>query len=220
MNEHPSEDLPKLTNGRSRIWVVWIGLCMSLLPALTLIMFLQPVSNTAYLLWQFNFTMSVFSLALCLLVGFAVGITYIYLGKTKSETIRLLGRLAATFVALLVGILISNAIERFATQSIPLRAQPLITAISAYEIKYKEPPASLQQLVPEFIAAIPRTGIPGFPSFDYRLLHLQERSRWELCVQLPSVDFFEQEWRVFRPGKASSVKPNAMQLSDWIYTTK
>lgn len=193
---------------------------MSLLPALTLIMFLQPVSHTACFLWQVNFTMSLMAMGLCLLVGFALGITYIYLGKTKSETFRLLARVAATFVAILVGVLISHAIERFATQSIPLRAQPLIYAISAYELKYKKPPAKLQQLVPEFIAAIPHTGMPGFPHFGYRLLGVPGQSEWELRVQLPSVDMFEPEWRVFRPVKVTGETSNVMQLSDWTYTTK
>ncbi|HEX8835275.1 MAG TPA: hypothetical protein VF719_13790 [Abditibacteriaceae bacterium] len=47
------------------------------------------------------------------------------------------------------------------------RAQPLIAAIEAYRTKNGQYPPQLEALTPEFITAIPSTGMVGYPIFRY-----------------------------------------------------
>lgn len=191
---------------------------MSLLPALTLIMFAQIASATAYLIWHGGFILSALVVALCQFGGMGLGIDFLIclITGTRAKFLSNFGYLASTFTAVIVGILLSSAIQRFAEESIPLRAKPLISALAACETKYRKPPKVLQQLVPEFIAAIPHTGMPGFPSYVYRLLDLPERSRWELGVQRPSVDIFEPQWLIYQPVKDTGERNIPMRLCDWI----
>lgn len=47
------------------------------------------------------------------------------------------------------------------------QAEPLIAAIEAYHQKKGSYPNQLQDLVPEFIQAIPSTSMVGYPEFKY-----------------------------------------------------
>ncbi|MBI5834521.1 MAG: hypothetical protein HZB16_19660, partial [Armatimonadetes bacterium] len=47
------------------------------------------------------------------------------------------------------------------------RSQPLIDAVRAYERDYGEPPATLADLVPKYLPAVPRTGLIGYPDYQY-----------------------------------------------------
>lgn len=49
-----------------------------------------------------------------------------------------------------------------------LRSKPLIAAIQAYVTKYRQPPERLDDLVPEFLDRIPRTGIGASPKYILR----------------------------------------------------
>jgi hypothetical protein len=46
-------------------------------------------------------------------------------------------------------------------------AEPLIAAIDHYVMKTGHSPRSLEQLVPDYLAAIPGTGVPRYPSFEF-----------------------------------------------------
>ena len=192
---------------------------MSLLPAMTLLMFSQVGGDVAYMMWHVGFLMSALVFGVCMFGGAILGYDFVTSLLTRSyfDGTRHFGYLASTFTAVIVGIFISSAIEAFATRSIPLRAMPLISALEAYEAKYKKPPETLQRLVPEFIGAIPNTGMPGFPDYEYRLLKLPERSRWELGVQCPSVYLFKPQWRVYRPLRNTGEQNIPVRFSDWLY---
>ncbi len=195
---------------------------MSLLPTITLLMFSQVGGDVAYMMWHLGFFMSALVFAVCIFGGACLGCDFVTSLITRSyfDGTRHFGYLAATLTAVIVGVLVSIAIESFATRSIPLRAKPLISALEAYESKYEKPPETLQRLVPEFIGAIPHTGMPGFPNYEYRPLKSPERSRWELGVQCPSVYLFKPEWRVYRPLKNTGERNVPMRFSDWISLRK
>lgn len=69
------------------------------------------------------------------------------------------------------------------------RSKPLVQAIHAYEAKYGHPPASLQTLVPEFISAVPSTGMGAYPGYKYTVItdpSDQFGNPWMLSVYTPS----------------------------------
>ena len=56
-----------------------------------------------------------------------------------------------------------------------IRSQTVIDAISRFTIAKGHPPATLQDLVPEFLPAIPSTGMPSYPNYEYST----ESERWK-----------------------------------------
>lgn len=47
------------------------------------------------------------------------------------------------------------------------RSKPLVAAIHAYVWKHGGPPQSLEALVPDFLPAVPSTGMGAYPKYDY-----------------------------------------------------
>lgn len=48
------------------------------------------------------------------------------------------------------------------------RSAPVISAIEAHVVDHGEPPQRLADLVPDYLPAQPRTGIPAQPTYEYR----------------------------------------------------
>jgi hypothetical protein len=75
------------------------------------------------------------------------------------------------------------------------RAENLITAIEAYNSAKGFYPNSLDDLVPEFIASIPNTGLAGYPEFKYSVAKPGTLFRtYEILVETPSGGI---NWDVF-----------------------
>ena len=47
------------------------------------------------------------------------------------------------------------------------RSEPLVTAIHSFAENEGRPPVDLQELVPQYIAEIPKTGMPAYPTYRY-----------------------------------------------------
>jgi hypothetical protein len=60
------------------------------------------------------------------------------------------------------------------------RAEPLVQAINKYVADKSAPPATLDALVPEYLAAIPETGVPLSPQFEYGLLETEDLVFYDL----------------------------------------
>lgn len=65
------------------------------------------------------------------------------------------------------GIKLANEVRRSGFVSLAHRSRPLISAIEQFETKYEILPEKLEQLVPEFLSAIPNTGIGAYPNYEY-----------------------------------------------------
>lgn len=73
--------------------------------------------------------------------------------------------------------------------SLAQRSRPLVGAIEFFEEKYGRPPALLNELVPEFLAAVPGTGIGASPIYEYSVVtdtSLYEGNPWILKVNTSS----------------------------------
>lgn len=94
-----------------------------------------------------------------MLFGVALGVTT-FMGMTSANEAR------------------DEAIERFARET-----EPLIVAIKAYERQHGVAPERLEQLVPGFLAAIPETGLPAAPRWQYSQDRWADGSvEWNLSV--------------------------------------
>jgi hypothetical protein len=63
------------------------------------------------------------------------------------------------------------------------RSSSLIVAIEQFERAHGAPPTSLDELVPEYSANVPSTGVPAYPRYEFT--SRVANARWELRVQCP-----------------------------------
>lgn len=65
-------------------------------------------------------------------------------------------------------------------------AEPLVRAIAAYEVRHGRPPEALAELIPEFLPALPATGIPAAPAWQYQPLAPNPTGggRWWLAARV------------------------------------
>ncbi len=75
-------------------------------------------------------------------------------------------------------------------QSFSQRSQRLIDAIETYERENDIPPASLDDLIPDYLQAVPSTGMNAYPNFEYQTgpetQKLYYDNPWILSVFTPS----------------------------------
>lgn len=96
---------------------------------------------------------------------------------------------AVVFLAAFVGGLVlgrvvwRDQVERFAA-----RSQPLVAAIDAFTADHRRPPETLDELQPQYLAAVPTTGIGAFPEYRYHVVRPagDGDNPWELHAIPPS----------------------------------
>lgn len=102
--------------------------------------------------------------------GIFIAITYCVRKTTREKAskwfLSCLVFVAVTIAAARIG----QRIRMNAFASLAERSAPLVGAIKAYEQTHGEPPASLNVLVPEYLAAIPHTGMGAYPEYQYRVV--------------------------------------------------
>src|SRR5262249_16859059 len=77
------------------------------------------------------------------------------------------GRAVVFLVSFFAGLSLGQVIWLDRVQGVVERGEPLAAAIHEYNGRHGHPPGSLDELIPEHIAAIPSTGIGAFPEFRY-----------------------------------------------------
>lgn len=94
------------------------------------------------------------------------------------------------FLAIVIPIgRLAGMVRTSAFQRLAKRCEPLVAAIQKYSQERGKPPESLHELVPRYLPAIPTTGMPAYPKFEYRAG--REASEWAgnpwvLYVNTPS----------------------------------
>ena len=78
-----------------------------------------------------------------------------------------MGAFVPSLTLLLVLVPFGDSVRRQALERIPERAQPILRALAAYEEQLGEPPESLGALIPDWIDAIPSTGMAAHPAFVF-----------------------------------------------------
>ena len=121
------------------------------------------------------------------------------------------------FIILLCGIVyfgaaevcfwLGGSVRMAAFHKLAKRSETLVRAIKNYEMKYGSPPASLENLVPEFLPNIPQTGMGEYPEYEYKVGDEAQKfakdtwclvvntpscgSGWDIFIYLPSQDYPE-----------------------------
>lgn len=65
------------------------------------------------------------------------------------------------------GLYVSRGVRMQGIAAFAERSQTLIAAIEKYEREQGEPPEALSELVPDYLPAIPRTGMEAYPQYLY-----------------------------------------------------
>ncbi len=88
-------------------------------------------------------------------------------GKARSVLLILCAIFIMAFLATKLSQTLTWKIHKAAFTRVSQRAEVIIQAIESYRTKEHKPPESLDDLVPEYIAKIPGTGIRSYPAFEY-----------------------------------------------------
>ena len=70
-------------------------------------------------------------------------------------------------MATMAGAILAENIRDDALNRLSRTAAPLVQAIGAYEARHGRAPETLEALIPDFLAALPATGIPAAPAWQY-----------------------------------------------------
>ncbi len=71
------------------------------------------------------------------------------------------------FVASVTALKLSTDIRQNGVRQFALRSHQLITAIHKYSDTYGHPPEKLENLVPDYLPAVPPTGMSAYPKYIY-----------------------------------------------------
>jgi hypothetical protein len=111
------------------------------------------------------------------------------------------------------------------TRSRDLRAldehsRPLIAAIQEFEKARARPPQDLAEVVPEFLADEPTTGLSRWPRYDYFVDARRYERGWHLDVWIPKTWFDLEGSRRFQyePDSHRDAALGAtLRSGDWVY---
>lgn len=87
------------------------------------------------------------------------------------------------------GFLLGKKVRSSAFHDLAERSAPLVSAISRYIDDHGAPPQSLNELVPDYLSEIPKTGIMAYSEYRYEVGENAERyegNPWVLRVFTPS----------------------------------
>ena len=131
------------------------------------------------------------------------------------------GLLAGSITCLLILLGVSRLLVRVddaGLHALIQRGKPVVEATLRYEKERGHPPATLQDLVPDYLSSIPSTGSGAFPTWQYTPRAEQPGGRWSLSVHLGVIMFdfkdllFDPEgnypsYGTYRVGKWAVVNP-------------
>ena len=108
----------------------------------------------------------------------------------RKEAINLL---AGATVYLAIGVLcvsIGWKVRMRGFERLVERSRPLISSVHRFEADNNRPPASLAELVPKYLAAVPTTGMGAYPDYEYvtgaKARENYHGNAWAVWVDTPS----------------------------------
>jgi hypothetical protein len=106
------------------------------------------------------------------------------------------------------------------------RSEALIDAIELYEKLQGRPPASLDELTPDFPLFVPDTGMPAFPRYEYQASAgpCSQNNSWSLVIALKGT--FSDERLYYCPLQDYDLEPiqddfrstERQRIGDWVYS--
>jgi len=134
--------------------------------------------------------------------------------------------LLAALAALMGGIWsarYAKSIRQAGLEEFTGRSQTLIEAIKSYEAQHGRPPDSLEDLVPQFIAEVPTTGMSAYPEYDLYTGEAYEKeycgNRWVLRVATPRgvINWDEMLYFPKQNYDEYEYRRSLEPVNDWMY---
>ena len=108
---------------------------------------------------------------------------------SRRQTLQRCGLCLVLVASTIAGARYAGSIRDDAFHRLEQRSRGLVTAIKNYERSHGGPPPSLDSLVPEFLDAVPGTGMAAYPDYQYfagDVARRHEQNPWILVVPAPS----------------------------------
>lgn len=147
---------------------------------------------------------------------------YGLVGRHRAEAARWWAVAVVCVVATWGGIHFGMEVRMAAFRRLAEHGAPLVRAVRAYEARHGAPPPNLEALIPEYLPAIPTTGMGAHPHFEYHVgptaLHRYGGNPWVLVVFAPvganadELLYFPRQNYTESPY-AAGVEP----MGDWAY---
>lgn len=183
-------------------------------PSLKLISFL-PIYNE-WIQTIASLLATVVGIAICLGAGLPVVVVLSVIRRDKAGWLWI----PACWVALVLGAFCWAPIRDLRFRQFAERSAPLLLAIRDFEAANDRPPTTLEELVPDYLAAVPKTGFGFSPDFHYNRAR-QSRSNmtkeWAVTVLVGEgfTDFSILEHE--SDGSPDEDFSNRRRYGDWIY---
>jgi hypothetical protein len=121
--------------------------------------------------------------------GIFISIIYCVRKNTRQKASKWLLSCFVFVAVIIAAARIGQRLRMNAFASLAERSEPLMAAIKDYEHAHGKPPASLDVLIPEYLAAIPHTGMGAYPEYQYRVVTDRGReygNPWVIVVFIPT----------------------------------
>jgi len=176
--------------------------------------------------WGFNLVLVSATLTGFTAFGGLIGLLvspFFLLSKARRRTASLtfLSSLAC-LIEFAGGARLGNQIRQRAFVELAERSRRLVNAIKNYKAQVGHPPQTLEELVPNFISKIPKTGLGAYPKYEYVAGEEAKRfadNPWALYVFTPSgginFDQFLYFPRQNYPNRGYGGRPE--RIGDWAY---
>ena len=197
-----------------------LGICLLPLPFLPLVHYLAVASHGS---WMFLLLqIAILPVFLAAVAGLLISPFRLFSAQHRPAAIRALIASVVVMAALICGVRLALHIRMSAFLGLAGRSAPLVQAIRAYETRHHTPPPDLAALVPDFLPAIPGTGIAAYSEYRYHTgpdAARYEGNPWVLCINTPS-GFLNWDMFFYFPlqnypktGHGGSFQP----IQDWAY---
>ncbi len=160
-------------------------------------------------------------LAILLIVISPIGLIF---KKTRNISKPLL---FSNLIYILLAILLmmaGSSLRKQAFHDLAKDSQPLIVAIKKYEVDNKNPPSSLNKLIPKYISSIPLTGMGAYPEYKYFVVTEKYKAAWHenpwvLYVDTPSGFLNWDQFLYFPRGNYPKTGYSGVlvRYGDWAY---
>lgn len=173
----------------------------------------QQITSWVCMLWEASFVLLFLGLLVTLVPAFCL----LIFERTRGFASHLFAFCLTALLLSVPSLFVSREIRMEGLRQMGARTKPLIAAIEAFHKQKGRPPKELADLVPQYLPAIPHTGIGSYPDYDYTLLK-NDTDPWQLSV-LCSVGMLNWDEYYYRPSRkypercGGWVEPDG----DWAY---
>ena len=154
-------------------------------------------------------------------IGLALGIGLTFRREQRRDGILLIVCSLVFCCAEIAGSVWGHSVRRNQMRVFADRSRSLVAAIKRYETKYSAAPKNLSELVPEFLPAVPHTGLGAYPDYRYKLPKRPgeyEGNDWALIVDTGLGMNFDSIMYLPRQNYPEHGYGGALvRINDWAY---